>query len=38
VDVSKEFKDLGYLKKMAPKVDCWLPPEKINSSRASMKN
>lgn len=40
VDVTQQFKDLSYLKNLTPKVDCWLPNDKmtLNSSRTSVKN
>jgi len=37
-EVSLDFQDLSYLRKVPKKVDCWLGPEKLNTSRTSMKN
>lgn len=37
-EVSLDFQDLSYLKKVPKKVDCWLGPDKLNTSRTSMKN
>ena len=35
-EVSLDFQDLRYLKKVPKKVDCWLGPDKLNTSRTSV--
>lgn len=35
-EVSLDFQNLGYLKKVPKKVDCWLASDKLNTSRASV--
>ena len=37
-EVAENFQDLSYLKAIPKKIDCWLAPDKLNTSRVSVKN